>query len=64
MEKLIALWAREPARIVGLVVAGLALLVAFGVDITTEQQTAIVGIVTAILIVLGAELTRSKVTPV
>jgi hypothetical protein len=64
MDKLLALWAAEPARIVGLVVAGLALLVAFGVNITTEQQTAIVGIVTAVLIVLGAELTRSKVTPV
>lgn len=64
MDKLVDLWAREPARIVGLVVALLALLVAFGVDITTEQQTAIVGIVTAILIVLGAELTRSKVSPV
>lgn len=63
MSRLIALWAAEPARIVGLVVAVLALLVAFGVQISTEQQTAIVGAVTAIIVVLGAEITRSKVTP-
>jgi hypothetical protein len=63
MDKLMALWAAEPARIIGLVVAALTLLVSLGVNITTEQQTAIVGIVTAVLIVLGAEFTRSKVTP-
>ena len=63
MDKMLGLWMREPARIVGLVTAVLALLVSFGVEITGQQQAAIVGIVIAILVVLGAEVTRSRVTP-
>lgn len=63
MTRLIELWAREPARVVGLVVAALALLVAFGLPITGEQREAIVGVTIAILAILGAEITRSRVTP-
>lgn len=54
---------REPAAVVGLVVAGLALVVAFGIPISTDQKAAIVGVVTAILSILGAGVTRSQVTP-
>ena len=53
----------EPAMVIGLVTAVLVLLVAFGVPLTTEQSEAIVGVTSAVLVVLGAVLTRSKVTP-
>lgn len=47
--------------VLGLVAAGVALLVAFGVDITPEQGAAIAGFVAA---ALGLGLyVRSKVTP-
>jgi hypothetical protein len=55
------IFGREPARIVGLVVAVLALAVNFGVDITNDQQKAIIGVVTAVLVVLGGEVTRQNV---
>lgn len=63
MSKLLDLWMREPARIVGLVTAAIALLVSFGVELSGQQQAAIVGAVIAVLVVLGAEVTRSRVTP-
>lgn len=47
--------------ITGLVGAGLTLLVAFGVDFTAEQTTAIGGFVAAVYAV--AVLVRSKVRP-
>lgn len=55
---------REPALIVGIVVAVITLIVAFGVPIDNGQKSAIVGLVGAILSLLGAGVTRSKVTPV
>lgn len=61
METLIDLWRKSPARIVGFVTALLALLVAFGVQVTTDQQVAILGIVSAVIILLGGEVTRSQV---
>jgi predicted amino acid-binding ACT domain protein len=61
VQALLNLWAKEPARIVGIVVAVIALLVSFGVQISGEQQAAIVGVVTAIVVVLGGEVTRSQV---
>lgn len=45
----------------GLVVAGLALLVAFGVDVTEAQIAAITGFVAAVYAV--AAIVRQKVTP-
>ena len=62
MQYLIGLWAREPARIIGFATAAVAFAVAFGVELTTDKQVAILGLVSAILIVLGAEITRSQVT--
>ncbi len=47
--------------ILGLIAAGIALLVAFGVDLTTEQIAAITAFATAAL-GLGVYV-RSKVTP-
>jgi ABC-type enterobactin transport system permease subunit len=45
--------------VTGLVTAVLALVIAFGVDLTQEQQVAILGVVTA-LIALVAWLVRRK----
>lgn len=52
---------REPALIGGLVQAVLAVAVAFGLDLTTEQQAAILGLSAAALgVAVGV---RSRVTP-
>jgi hypothetical protein len=62
VERLIALWQSEPARVVGAVAAVLAALVAFGVPITGDQSEKIVIAVGAVLFLLGsAEVTRSQV---
>lgn len=55
---------REPVltTILALVSATMALLAAFGVDLTDAQQTAILGFVAAL--VAAAFLIRSLVTPV
>lgn len=51
---------REPALVLGLVQAVLALILAFGVDLSTEQVGAILAVTAAVL----GYVTRSKVTPV
>lgn len=51
------------AAILGVVVAGVALLPDFGIGITVDQQAAIIAFATA-LITLGTVVTRSYVTPV
>jgi hypothetical protein len=53
------LWNREPALVLGLVQTVLALLLAFGVDLTTEQ----VGAVLAVSAALLSLVVRRKVTP-
>lgn len=59
---------REPAITVGTVSAAvaaiLALLVAFGLDVTEEQQTAILGVVAALGPIVAGVLIRGKVSPV
>ena len=50
---------REPALVSGIVSAGIALAVAFGLDWTAEQVGAVMAVVAAIL----AVLTRAQVTP-
>ena len=55
-----SLWGREPALILGAVQAILALVVAFGLDLSTEQVGAILAASAAVL----AVVTRSQVTPV
>ena len=50
---------REPALVAGLVQAVLALLVAFGLDLTGEQTASILAVTAALL----AVLTRAQVTP-
>jgi hypothetical protein len=54
----------EPALWVGLVEAVIVLLVAFGVPITADEKAAVIGLVSAVLAVVGAFITRSQVTPV
>ena len=57
----------EPAVTIGAVTSAvaslLALLVAFGVDLTQEQQVAVLGVVAAVGPLVAAVLTRRKVTP-
>lgn len=53
------LWGREPAVIIGLVQAAIALAVGFGLDLTTEQTAAILAFTAAVL----AVVTRSQVSP-
>lgn len=61
MSNLLDLWMREPARLVSFTTAVLAVAVAFGVQIGTDQQTAIVGVVIAVISLLGGEITRANV---
>lgn len=58
---------REPAVVIGTVTAAvasvLALLVAFGVELTQDQQVAVLGVVAGVGPLVAAVLTRRKVTP-
>jgi quinol-cytochrome oxidoreductase complex cytochrome b subunit len=56
-------WQREPAIIVGVVTAALTLATAFGLGLTADQQTAILGFVGAGLALIGSLVVRSQVTP-
>ena len=53
---------KEPSLIIGTVTALLVLLVQFGVDITDGQQQAIIGAASAVLVLVGAAVTRQNVT--
>lgn len=53
------LWGREPALIIGVVNALLAVAVGFGLDVTPEQ----VGLVNAAVAAVLAFLVRTQVTP-
>lgn len=59
---------REPlvtvASITAAVAAVIALVVAFGVHLTGDQQTAILGVVGVVAPAVVAIVTRPKVTPV
>ncbi len=52
------LWDAEPAALLGIVSAGIALAVGFGAPITTQQMGLIMSFVSAVV----AVITRSKVT--
>ena len=60
MKKLLALWNREPARLVAVIQALGALAMGFGVAIDEKQIASVVAIAALIM----GEWTRSKVTPV
>lgn len=53
------LWNREPAMILGVIETVLALVLAFGLDLSGEQVGAIMAAAAALL----ALITRSQVTP-
>ena len=57
----------EPAAIVGAITAAaaaiVALIVAFGVPVTDEQQAAILGVVAVAAPIIGTIVTRHFVTP-
>ena len=69
MQSLIAptITQREPALIIGLVTAAVAsvlvLLAAFGVDLTPEQQVAVIGVIAGVGPLVAVIITRGKVTP-
>ena len=54
------LWDREPVTILGLMTTGCALLVAFGVDLSKEQASAVYAFAAASL----TFMVRRKVSPV
>lgn len=61
---LLQLWAAEPARLVGFVMALLLALAAFGLNVSPDQMTKIVEAVGAFIFMLGgAEVVRSQVSP-
>jgi hypothetical protein len=64
MNPIFKLWANEPAMVIGVVLAILALLVSFGVPLKVDQQNAIRGVVEAVSVLIGAYLIRSQVSPV
>jgi hypothetical protein len=49
----------EPAVIVALVTAVIALAVSFGLNVSQEQQAAVI----AVVVIVAGLVTRSKVTP-
>lgn len=53
----------EPALLVGVVGAIIVLAVTFGVPIDESQRTAIVGVVGAVVAILGGGTIRTQVTP-
>lgn len=53
----------EPARVVGVVLALIGLLSAFGLGISDDQSAAIVALVGAVLALVGGETVRARVTP-
>lgn len=53
----------EPALITGFVSAVMILLVAFGVPITDDQRTAVLGLFAAGVALAGSILVRAKSTP-
>lgn len=57
---MLTLWNREPAAVLAVVQAGLALGIGFGLSLTTEQMSLILAFTAAVL----GLVTRSKVTPV
>lgn len=59
MDNVWNLWGREPAMIVALVQAIIVLAISFGLQMTPEQQGAILAITA---VVLGL-ITRSQVSP-
>ena len=59
-EKAVNLWETEPVAVSGLVTVALDAALAFGAPISPDQKTAVIGVVSAI----GVLIARSKVTPV
>ena len=59
MSRLTSLWGREPAMILAVVQAAMALVATFGLGLTVEQTGAVLALTAAVL----GLLTRSQVTP-
>lgn len=63
MNTLIDRIRREPALVIGLVLAVIGVASSFGLGITDGQSDAIVALAGAVLALLGAGVTRSQVSP-
>lgn len=59
MDAIIERVKNEPALVTGLIAAILSLAIAFGVDLSEAQQTAVLGVAFAVM----AIVTRAQVTP-
>lgn len=57
------IFSKEPALITGLAAAVIALLVAYGVNITDVQTAAIMGAIGAVIALVQALVTRQQVVP-
>ena len=64
MQQILDRLRREPALVTGVVLAVIAVASSFGLGITDGQRDAVVALVSAVLPLVGAAVTRSKVTPV
>jgi hypothetical protein len=60
VSKAFGLWQREPVVITAAITAALDAGVVFGLPLTMEQKTALIGMVTS----LGVLIARSQVSPV
>jgi hypothetical protein len=58
------MFGREPAVILSAVSAALLLAVGFGLEVSTDQQTLIMGAVGAVISLVTGAATRTQVTPV
>lgn len=63
MKRIIGFVKREPVRVYGIVVAGLAFAVSLGLDMSAGQQGAFLALV-AVVLGVGGETVRANVTPV
>lgn len=57
------MFGREPARILGLISAALALAIGFGLSLSGQQVNLIMVFVAALIPVIAGEATRSQVVP-
>lgn len=63
MNRLRDLFTREPALIIGLVIAAIGLASAAGLTVTEQLAAAIVAFAGALVALVGFLLTRQRVTP-
>ncbi len=64
METLIRMFREEPVLVVDVVKALIGVLAAFGLILAGAQTAAVVALVGAVIVVVGAFIEREQVTPI